>query len=84
MSIAMNRRRALLILVALLALADLVGVAVLREAWNARHEKVANPSRQAAPVQSVNVSTGPEPFAARTGEWRPVRSLQGRSTGPIH
>lgn len=68
MSIAMNRRRALLILVALLALADLVGVAVLREAWNARHEKVANPSRQAAPVQPVNVSSGPEPFAARTGE----------------
>jgi hypothetical protein len=68
MAIAMNRRRALLVLVALLALADLVGVAVLREAWNARHEKVAYPDRQAVRVQPVNVSSGSEPLVARTGK----------------
>jgi hypothetical protein len=64
----MNRRHALLVLVVLLALADLVGVAVLRETWNARHEKVADPDRQAVSVQPVNVSSGAQPFAARTGK----------------
>lgn len=71
----MNRRRALLVLVALLALADLVGVAVVREAWNARHEKVADPDRQAVRVQPVNVSSGSEPLVAHmrvTGSSQPI------------
>lgn len=76
MAIAMNRRRALLVLVALLALSDLVGVAVLREAWNARHEKVADPDRQAVRVQPVNVSSGSEHLVALhrkvTGSSQPV------------
>ncbi|MCE2690238.1 MAG: hypothetical protein LW862_10430 [Rubrivivax sp.] len=71
----MNRRHALLVLVALLVLANLVGLEVLREAWNARHEKVADPDRQAVPIQPVNVSSGSELFVARTGERRAVRSL---------
>lgn len=65
---AMNRRRTLLVLVALLALADLVGLAVLREAWSARHEKVADPHRQAVPVQPADVSSGSAPLVARTGK----------------
>jgi hypothetical protein len=64
----MNRWRALLVLGALLALADLVGVAVVREAWSARHEKVADPERQAVRVQPVNVYSGSKPFVARTRE----------------
>jgi hypothetical protein len=65
--IAMNLRRALLVLVAVLALADLVGVALLREAWIARHEKAAHPERPAARVQPANVTSGSELFVARTG-----------------
>ena len=45
MAIAMNRRRALLILIVILALVNMVGVAVLSEAWNARHEKAAHQVR---------------------------------------
>ena len=67
-AIVMNRRRALLIFVVILALADLVGVAVLREAWTARHEKAAQPERPAARVQPVNATSGPELFVARSGK----------------
>jgi hypothetical protein len=67
MVIAVNRRRALLVLVAFLALADLAGVAVLREAWIARHDMTAHPERPAARVQPVDVTPGSELFVARTG-----------------
>ena len=63
----MNRRHLLLVLVAILALADLAGVALLREAWISRHDKTAHPERPAARVQPVNVTSGSELFVARTG-----------------
>jgi len=76
----LNRRRALLLLVVLLALADLVGVEVVHEAWSARREKVADPDRQAVRVQPVNVSSGSEHLVALhrkvTGSSQPV--------GPVH
>ena len=63
----MNRRRALLALITLLALADLVGLVVLREAWIARHHKAEHQDRQAMTAPSVNFSAGVEPVVARTG-----------------
>lgn len=68
MAIAMNRRRALLILIVILALVNMVGVAVLSEAWNARHEKAAHPERPAAGVQPVNTASGSMPLVARTAK----------------
>ncbi|MCZ8166745.1 hypothetical protein [Silanimonas sp.] len=71
----MNRRRALLVSIALLALADLVGVSVLREAWNARHERVASADRQTVRIQPVNVSFASESLVAHrkaTGSSQPT------------
>jgi hypothetical protein len=64
----MNRWYALLVLVAILALVDLVGVAVLRKAWSACHQKAAHPEHLAARVQPIDVTSGPELFVVHSGK----------------
>ena len=54
----MDRRRATLILIAVLALVDLAGAALLRDAWSGRNNKatsVATPAAGAKPAVSREV-----------------------------
>lgn len=64
----MNIQRVTLILIAILAIADLYGLAMLREAWKDQHERPASLSRSepqalpgiAAPVvEASNQHAGP-------------------------
>jgi hypothetical protein len=47
----MDRRRATLIVIAVLALVDLVGAAPLLDAWNDRHTKAASDATPASPAK---------------------------------
>jgi hypothetical protein len=58
----MDRRRAILILIAVLALVDLVGAALLREACSARQNKAASiapPAAGAKPAVSHELGGAP-------------------------
>lgn len=52
----MDRRRATLILIAILALVDLVGAALLHDAWSDRHNKAAS---VATPAAGANAAASP-------------------------
>lgn len=63
----MDRRRATLILIAILALVDLVGAALLRDAWSDRHNKTASVSAPAAGAKPVKPGPVGEASAVHAG-----------------
>lgn len=65
---SMDLRRATLILIAILAMADVVGVAMLWEAWSARHDK---PPSHATPASRSRLATSGPAGDAPAGHVRP-------------